>query len=777
MPPNGNVQATIDGDIKGQVAVGNYILQIGNVNGGVVNVAPQSQGPNYTRRKAPINLRPRPFPALLDRDDETATLISAFQASTSVSLFGPAGIGKTSLLRNVAHLPEISSFPDGIVYLSVSGLGLDDVLQAVFDAFHESQTNFKPKDTETRVAMQGVKALILLDDLSLTRDETTSLLDAIPGCTLVLASLERSIWGEGQIISLHGLPTEEALDLFVLELNRSLDEREQAEAREICELLDGHPLKVLQSASLVREKTRTIASLKAEVQRDASESTIVNASLNMLTESQQRLLAIMAAGGGAVVPESHLEALSNSQSPKTELQGLVSLGLVQAHSPRYSLTGSLTASIAALWDLSSWEDALINYFVDWLSQQPAQTLVEESADVLVSSIKKAGEKKRWPEVIRLGRTLERILILWKRWQTWLDILNLILKAARALGDRKVEAWALHQLGTRAACLGLNESARGFLTQALQIRQAIGDRAGLALTQNNLHVFFKVPLPPEAGQSGCRRCLTCGAIGAGVAAVAAVVIAGAFLFLSQPSTPPPTLPTETPTPTQTPLSTPEATMSPTNTATSFVEDTHTPSPTPTVPTDTPTPVILVDLVETAPKARWYGNNNQNETSEFYVQVPLEFGIKYPDPIGFAVWDDPVLENEQAVERVLFTRPYYQFEASGLVTGFYDLRGLPLEKDFRFVASVGFVQEAKGTEGAYFNVFFNEDDSTFCSATYTSPCVLLGQTYVLYDGRLQDFVFTIPPEVVGRRGWLALQVDSGEQSPLDLAVWVTARLERP
>ena len=186
---------------------------------------------------------------------------------------------------------------------------------------------------------------------------------------------------------------------------------------------------------------------------------------------------------------------------------------------------------------------------------------------------------------------------------------------------------------------------------------------------------------------------------------------------------------------------------------------------------------MDLVETAPKARWYGNNNRNETSEFYAQVPLEFGIKYPDPIGFVVWDDPVLENGQTLEKVLFTRPYYHFEVPGLVTGFYDLRGLPLEKDFRFVASVGFTQEAKGTEGAYFNVFFNEDDSTFCSTKYTSPCVLLGQTHVLYDGQLQDFVFAIPPEVVGRQGWLALQVDSGEKSPLDLAVWATARLERP
>ncbi len=83
--------------------------------------------------------------------------------------------------------------------------------------------------------------------------------------------------------------------------------------------------------------------------------------------------------------------------------------------------------------------------------------------MLLHSIQKAGEKNRWSDVIRIGRGLENSIILLRRWQTWLDILNLILKAARALGDRKIEAWALHQLGTRAACLSFSEPAREFLT--------------------------------------------------------------------------------------------------------------------------------------------------------------------------------------------------------------------------------------------------------------------------------------------------------------------------
>ncbi len=109
------VQATIKGDVSGQVAAGNYILQIGDMNGGIVNFAPPSDRPAYSMRPSPANLRPRAFPSLLDRDDEFAFVKTALQNATPVSVYGEEGIGKSSFFRQLAYLPEVEVFTDGVV--------------------------------------------------------------------------------------------------------------------------------------------------------------------------------------------------------------------------------------------------------------------------------------------------------------------------------------------------------------------------------------------------------------------------------------------------------------------------------------------------------------------------------------------------------------------------------------------------------------------------------------------------------------------------------------
>lgn len=591
----------VAGDVSGQIIAGNYNVQIQNSNGVVVNVSSPSGKPYYARRATPIDLRPRGFPSLLDRQAEFTTIKTALQKSTPISIFGEEGIGKTSLVRQLAQVTGDESFPDGVVYLEAPEKGLEDLLQSLFDAFCESQPEFKPPETEIRIALSGLKALIFLDHSNLGRDEVLSLLNVLRSSVFVFSSIERSLWGEGQPVLLRGLPEQEAVMLFQQEVGRLLSEEEQSAVSQICILLQGHPLHILQAASLINERSKPISQLLEELQRDHPEKSILRVSLDGLTEDQKSMLTLLAAAGGMVMPLEHLVALSEDPNVKKTLQRLIALGLVQAHSPRYSLTGNLAASLTAVWDLSSAEDALTNYFIHWLEGQPSQTLIAESVDAILYTVRRLNERERWEEIIRLGRALERGLILGKRWQAWADLLNLLLKAARALSNRKAEGWALHQLGSRAMCLGYADQARELLTQALNIRKAIKDKAGLEVTRHNLNVLLREYVPPRGGKSGGNHGFL-----RGTGMFMSLAIAGIFVYLGlslagvKPNLPLPQIPlwpsatlipSQTPRPTQTATLTPTPTMTitPTITPTATQTPTVTPSLTPTI-TPSPAPSI-------------------------------------------------------------------------------------------------------------------------------------------------------------------------------------------
>ena len=189
-----NIEAIVSGEVKGQVAIGNNILQIGSVHGGVVNIATPGTLAPPRPRPSPVLLRPRSFPGLLDRHAETSHVAVALRAAQPVEIDGEAGLGKTSLLRHIAYQPFESLFPDGIVHLSLRRQGSADVLQALFDAFYETGNpfNVKPTEVEIRYALQAKQALILFDDVDITRDELQSVMDAAPGCSFVMTSVEHT---------------------------------------------------------------------------------------------------------------------------------------------------------------------------------------------------------------------------------------------------------------------------------------------------------------------------------------------------------------------------------------------------------------------------------------------------------------------------------------------------------------------------------------------------------------------------------------------------------
>jgi hypothetical protein len=157
-------QVNISGPVSGQIAVGNFINQFQNLNGCNISIYSPDQRPIWERRGRPSSAKPRPPGLFLDRTAEVQLVEKAIQASEPVNLSGMAGIGKSTLLKQITHLVRSDQFPDGLFYLSAYNLKLEDLLQCLFSAFYRSNIPVKPDRAQLQEALQEVKALVVIDD-------------------------------------------------------------------------------------------------------------------------------------------------------------------------------------------------------------------------------------------------------------------------------------------------------------------------------------------------------------------------------------------------------------------------------------------------------------------------------------------------------------------------------------------------------------------------------------------------------------------------------------
>ena len=487
----GRVVGVDIGQVLGDVSIGNYTLQIGSVHGGVVNLTSPDQQRLPQPRTLPVFLLPRQSTGLLDRKQEITSATTTLQSASPVEFHGPAGIGKTKLLHHLAHDRLTSVFSDGVVYFSaIHHKPVEDLLLDLFDAFYEREATYKPTPVQVRHSLRDERALIILDDVDLERDDVAALMDAAPSCTFLLASTECCLWGDGRAFALQGLPSEDALALVERELGRALTEQERLFTQALCAVLEGHPLRLLQLVALVREDGHTMEDLARQLlARLPAEKTLTEHALAACSEQERRILAVLAAPRGAGLGEQHVSAVTGIEDVAPALDSLHQRKLVQSHSPRYSLAGSLEEALREEWDLTSWNERVLEHFAQWAEQQQqAPERVSEEADAILGILRWALQEERWHEALRLGQAVEGALALGGQWGAWAQVLSWELQAARALGDRTVEAWSLHQSGTRALCLEDTSTAHENLTEALHLRESLEDWEGAAVTRHNLELL-------------------------------------------------------------------------------------------------------------------------------------------------------------------------------------------------------------------------------------------------------------------------------------------------
>jgi NB-ARC domain len=470
------------GAIAGHIAVGRYVLEIGDPCGALLRDASRAEPAHTRSRPTPVLLRPALMRGLVGRQPELDAANGALDASLPLEVTGAPGVGKTALLRHLAHHPRAGLFADGIVYVSARHQSPEDLLRAVFEAFYESDEIWLPTEVEIRRGLQGRQALILLDDVDVEQDELEHLFDIAPRCAFVVSTRRRRLWGEGRTLMLKGLPSDDAVRLLEHAIERPLDDTERSAAENLCVALEGHPLRIVQAAALTRDRGTSLDGWAPDVRPES----LITELLKSIDERQRRALLALTALPGVPLHVQQVAGIAELTDIDAALTPLVHRGLIVRSQSRLLIADGVVDRLRRREDLTPWVNRAITYFTAWAERnRRSPVILLEEAEALLRVQQDAAETRRWGEVLRLGRLLEGALVIGGRWGAWAITVDRCLAAAKATGDRSAEAWALHEIGTRAVCLGETGRARALLGQAVKLRESIPDDAAAAASRQNL----------------------------------------------------------------------------------------------------------------------------------------------------------------------------------------------------------------------------------------------------------------------------------------------------
>ncbi|CAG0934999.1 hypothetical protein TFLX_03823 [Thermoflexales bacterium] len=605
----------IGGDVVGRDKIVSY-----TVYGATLQEAPRE--PLIKRRAA----QPQPPRAPLDFFDRTGELAQVEQLikqGKPVAICGSDGAGKSALLRQAANGSTAHTLPDGVILLE----GLDeyghtllpgDVIQRWFDAFYLSEPPLKVTSASAQPYLSQLRPLLLLDHVTLDADQLRPLLDLFPNSPALIAR-PSALPGLARPIKLGPLPRPDAIDLFAATSGLLITAAQRSSVDAICALLNDVPLAIVRAADVIREMNLPLDQAQARLTNApplAGDSITLGLSRVMaliqsvLTSLEKQILEVAANLPGISIDPKQIAALiggAQAVAVEAAIDHLKALGLLHANSPRVRLDAGLRELWRGADGANTIKDRLLAQLLRDLrtGRFNDDTYCAEELGHVLGAIEYAMQAQRWNEAITLSRAIDRYLTLHGLWDAWRQIADRVLQSARAVGDRSAEAWALHQLGTRA--IESNKAqAIDLLKQALSVRTQIGDKAGAEITQHNLDILTPPPpIPPKNGEgtigptgmSGAAKFMI-GAVLVGLVAVVAIVIAQlappsavptATLVVIAPDTPtraPGNTPTSRP-PSHTPTRTPTGTLPPTAT--------FTPTPTPTE-TPTPQPMGLIPYLE-------------------------------------------------------------------------------------------------------------------------------------------------------------------------------------
>ncbi|MFI1539291.1 ATP-binding protein [Streptomyces anandii] len=524
----------VEGDVGGQIIVGDHNVVISAQYGSTAVLRPEGPPPVRRReRPAGRTLRRRPV-TLFGREGELATVDQWLGDGHVVQVYGPPGIGKSSLLRRYAA--GQSALDRDIVFLPAAGLPVEDVIQELFHACFDTE-GYKPEHSRVRRLMGAVQALLVVDDFEGSPKDLAALADAAPGCDLLVAAVDRCVSDEVRTLRLGGLSEDAALDLVARELGRTPEGAERDAVRDLVGTVDGHPLTLVQMSAAVRA-----AEVSGEEHADgaftAGETALAVGVAGRLDDVAVRLLRVLSAVSPLPVSSGLLYALAGDVGPSAgacAAEVLEQSHLIEQEGSGYHCLCDLASRVVRHTGRVPEAGELAAGLTDWLRTGTTRQEAAAEAAVIGRVLADAARRGDHAAVRDLARAAAPVLARSLHWGSWRSVLEHGRAAAAALGCAADEAYFAHEEEVRRKALGL--AAAVVVTAA-----GGGVGAGAAAVHNALAAGGKSTT--ATGKAGLGALASKPAVIA--TAVAALISAGVFVALAdtgggQPAADPPPAP--------------------------------------------------------------------------------------------------------------------------------------------------------------------------------------------------------------------------------------------